>query len=719
MRIVSAHFENWAILRDVKLTFGTDPSKPLTVIRAKNGVGKTLSLQGLVWGFYGDGGIRLPYLGPGDTPDGSTCDIKVSIDFVVEEQTDLGLAEVRYSAFRSARERRDGNSFTRLSTEFDLRRWSESGSRSVAVPEDKMRQLLSNELKNIFFTDGDQVATFITGATAASQHYVRNAITSLLGIGLLSETLETARAGKREIQRHNAADSSQELGTLQSELASDGVAREKAVDERAQLLADLEALDPELEAAETALEDALAIGNEKELADDLQKVEQQSTRIKALLAQLRSQHASALVGEQVSGRAMYTPLRAAFSGLVRLREKGDIPRNMLPVLEERLAIGVCICGESLDPASAEGGKHRDAIEALISAQRDVDAVRSRLTELFFSTQASELARTEPTEWPDPEFKQLGSQRDALASQLESNHERLKELDKKIRALTDLNVVAKRQRRDALRAKVSDKSAEIARRDAEIGMLDSRIASNDAKLAALVRSNARFQLWADRLLAAEDVCSVIVKTIGELQDAEVKAVGKRMNDLFFRINSGSRAVLTSPLVGELAQVEITEEFKIRAKTNQGADLDLSSQLNGAGRRALVFSLIWALTEAAQIEMPRVIDTPLGMMDLSVKTNAVEVLSAPPAGGEPKRQVILLLQPSEILGCESALDQAGHWQTLSSTKQMDSATLDLLAARYPDNFDKGAVSVVVCDCSHRIACDVCRYSMWDAVAGSEVN
>ena len=53
----SARVRNFKLLRDVAIDFGDDPERPLTVIRAENGSGKTSTLLALQWGLYGQDGL--------------------------------------------------------------------------------------------------------------------------------------------------------------------------------------------------------------------------------------------------------------------------------------------------------------------------------------------------------------------------------------------------------------------------------------------------------------------------------------------------------------------------------------------------------------------------------------------------------------------------------------------------------------------------------------
>ena len=84
MKIEAARIRNFKLLREIDLSFSTDPQRPLTVIRAENGSGKTSTLQALRWALYGKDVLDEPLvrLSPADWPDDSICTISVEIDFV-------------------------------------------------------------------------------------------------------------------------------------------------------------------------------------------------------------------------------------------------------------------------------------------------------------------------------------------------------------------------------------------------------------------------------------------------------------------------------------------------------------------------------------------------------------------------------------------------------------------------------------------------------------
>jgi hypothetical protein len=140
------------------------------------------------------------------------------------------------------------------------------------------------------------------------------------------------------------------------------------------------------------------------------------------------------------------------------------------------------------------------------------------------------------------------------------------------------------------------------------------------------------------------------------------------------------------------------------------LDPDHELNGASKRALTLSFIWALTEVSGVIAPRVIDTPLGMMSGGVKSRVVEIISNPDlvpftgeAGtGQPQArqefQVIFLLTRQEILMVEDLLDsRAGRLKTLTNSASYPIDLLNDPKVEQP--------TILVCDCNHRQHCPVC--------------
>ena len=172
------------------LDFPTGNDKRLTVIRAENESGKTTILNWLQWALYGDDalpGKRREYrMHPidWDTSEGNRVPITVEVDFetiAVRRSRTHGLIEStqHYRIIRSTYDviRGDGWQLCGPST-VKLFEHTEKGSVPVDPPEARIREELPEELREIFFTDGDRALSFIEADVSAStkQERVRRAI---------------------------------------------------------------------------------------------------------------------------------------------------------------------------------------------------------------------------------------------------------------------------------------------------------------------------------------------------------------------------------------------------------------------------------------------------------------------------------------------------------------------------------------------------------------
>ena len=209
MKLRSVQIQNFKLLKDVSLTFSTDAQHPLTVIRAENGSGKTSLLYALLWAFYGTRGLpdsssELRLSSTHWSP-GTPCEISVRVEFEDTEFENVGgvqeASTTAYVLTRSVLETPgEGNSVTRQRDSFVIHAKSDAGADRLedAVARAFIRRLAPEEMRNIFFTDGDSVQRFITGdlGAKARQAAVHDAIRALLGLDSLrmaSTDLEKAR----------------------------------------------------------------------------------------------------------------------------------------------------------------------------------------------------------------------------------------------------------------------------------------------------------------------------------------------------------------------------------------------------------------------------------------------------------------------------------------------------------------------------------------------
>lgn len=679
MRLIKARFDGFRLLDGVEIEFSTDPDRNLTIIRAANESGKTTFLSALQWALFGDSALRSDYGTMSvDLPDGEVGETVAEVTYDVES----GGKRKRFRIIRSLTDR--AGSSARAKSSVHLFELTPSGNVEVNVAA-FLNNHMPPDLREVFFTDGDRAMSFIEGRRGEQQKRVRGAIEQMMGLPLLEDGLEHAKSVERDIRaKANSVSDDAELQKQQAELDAldrsipDLEARYATAQEEASNLDDL------FRNADRALIEALKLGNRDDIANELKSVEKQQDASEKRMAAADTAQSLLLSSKSFAREMLAGPLAEAGRMLDELRNKGQIPNTTIPVLEDRLTHSNCICDESLDPKTADGRKRRAAIEKLIEESRDSDAHRARVSELYFA--GRELFEEEPASW-SAEYKAAYAVRNDEQATYDELGRNIADLNARLKSVGDNNVQRAKEMRDTYLQQFSGKRDEITR--LEIALKDRR--DKRAMLAktvdALIKQDKKGKRFADELTAAGDIRQVLEKTLHAMKTREVEAVSRRMNELFLEM------IGADPDRSIIKRAAIAEDFSIAVHGRNERVLDPSQDINGASRRALTIAFILALTEVSGVEAPNVIDTPLGMMSGFVKREVVRVAA------EESWQLILLLTPDEIRGCEDILSKhAGKIYTMSNP------------AHYPTILrnDPGTTAARVIVCEHDLLsdCDVCE-------------
>jgi DNA sulfur modification protein DndD len=711
VKLKSARIKNFKLLRDVRLDFSDDATRPLTVIRAENGSGKTSTLMALRWALYGQDGLddSTMRLSATTWPEGTECEITVQLDFshtlynviageAVGSTTD-------YRLVRTARERPANDRPNRTEDRVVLYRIGEGGLEKVDPPDLAIGEMLPPEMQHIFFTDGDAALTFISPqlSKTSRRDQVREAIRSLLGVGLLEGASQHVAAARKHFNTEvSKASTSDDLAKITKEL-SDAQDRLTRDDDRLQNVEkQVEELARRYEEADKRLELALQAGDHDDLARQQNAAKLELTDARNNEQPLRRQHQQLLEDERVSLVLMGSSLQSGFAELAKLHEAGVIPSGSLPVIEERLELESCICGTSLAP----GTDARLKVEELIAEQRSVDESRQVLTELHHAAKVDlQRAASAGPGWLE-DLERLERTRLANRRAVTAAEERLRVLEQRIARIDKAAIAECRKDRDSLRVSLNDKQDERRALQVDIDRGQALIAELKPRQGELLRKDRRLGELTSRLTVTEDVAAVVRGVLDDLQQTYVDKVSERMNNLFLEMvgaDPESMAELASDSdtrerSAVFTAAEITPQYEIVVRSGDRT-LSPEHELNGASKRALTFSFIWALTEVSLVHAPRIVDTPLGMMSGRVKQRVIELITQPESGaGAVEKQVVLFLTRDEIRGIEPILDdRAGRIFTFSNS---DHYPIDLVNAP-----DVDSAEILRCECDHRQVCRIC--------------
>ena len=186
MRLIRAHVRNFKLLEDIQLEFSTKRDRPLTVIRAENGSGKTSLLYAFQWAFYGMAGLPAVAGSLRLTSTAASANVPTPVSVTIEfEYDDEYGTTARYRLVRSVVETPTKDDEVDRETErVRLLKITSAGEEDLTAPESWINRWVPQQLRDVFFTDGDSVQTFISAEIGERQRQaqVQNAIRNLLGI---------------------------------------------------------------------------------------------------------------------------------------------------------------------------------------------------------------------------------------------------------------------------------------------------------------------------------------------------------------------------------------------------------------------------------------------------------------------------------------------------------------------------------------------------------
>lgn len=697
MRLISTHIENFKLLENVKIDFSTDPKKPLTVIRAENGSGKTSILYALLWAFYGMPGLpesaRGLRLTSSVLPAGTPVEISVMVEF---EHTDDNNITTRYRLVRSVTETpQAGDKVDRRRDRVRLLKITSAGEDEVEGADALIGKFIPPRLKDIFFTNGDDVQTFISGNVSSQQRQdrVHRSIRMLLSL----DTLRTAKEDlefvfkklRAEVSKSGGSDTSKLEAALEetdAELAAGRAHADEVTEQLANMTDQKSKWDKELNGLR-------GFGDLDELNVRIETADRDCDLLEKARSRALGRMRDALRSEAISWTLMGDQLEEGMRLLSDLVDRRVIPGSSVEVLTDRLELKECICGEPLEP----GSDHRHRVEQLREEQRSESESRQRLTGLFHTARQARAAedgrQDQNNAYADQRLALLSEFTDAKdslaakANELEQLKERRKQIDEgRVRDLTSKIAGVER--------KIGDTRTDLGGIQARVQQLDERRQVQEQELREAekaVRVSGDLVVKRD---VAKDLAALAAGTLEMLEGDYVRRVSDRMNDLFMDI-VGSHPGFEA---GVFEGVHIDDNYNIIVDTHDGRTLDTDFELNGASQRALTVSFIWALMEVSGTTAPRIIDTPLGMITGGVKTRMVDRITRPSDANLPDFQVVLLLTRSEIRDVEELLDErAGEILTISCSKDYPT---DLV---HPWGIDHPVV--LACTCDHHQSCRIC--------------
>lgn len=702
MRLIRAHVRNFKLLEDVKLEFSTRRDRPLTVIRAENGSGKTSLLYAFQWAFYGREGLpdsaRDMRLTSTATPSHTPVMVSVTVEF---ERDDEYGNTASYRLIRSVTE--TPISDTKFEWQRDrvrLLRITSAGEEDLEPADSWIRAWLPKRLQDVFFTDGDSVQTFISGqiGTRQRQGRVQDAIRDLLGIdnfriaeGDLQAVFRNFRVEAAKSGGKNTENLELRLEQTDERVRTQKTALNKLRERQGNMASQRSAWGKELRSLR-------GIGDIDELNERIEQSELEQSRLERHRQGTMTRMQVALRSEEFSWQLLGDQLRKGLQQLSDLADRRIIPGASVEVIADRLELDECICGQSL----AIGTEHRQLVERLLEEQRGISASRQRLTELSHharrAADGEQSRRESGRAFPDMST-QLLQELTGISDGIRAKGIELKDLKARLNSIDDQHVRELVSRLDDVEAKMARTHQDIGAKESELSQAEEERTEQNQALKVAENEVAVSKELEVKRDVAEDLANLATSVLKVLERDYVGRVSKRMNELFMEIVGAPDETVRSDFGSVLyAGVRFDDDFNIVIDTAGGNRLDPDFELNGASKRALTLSFIWSLMEVSGALAPRMIDTPLGMVSGGVKFRMVDAITKPPADDLPSFQIVLFLTRSELRDVEDLIDdRAGSTVTLSCSEHYPVDLIYSWGGGYPVS--------CICSCDHRHSCRTC--------------
>lgn len=698
MKILSAKFENFRLLRDLEIDFSDVLDKRLTVIRAANESGKTTMLIALQWALYGDAALpgkgREFRLSPLDAED-KNIQITVTVEFEVTRysKTPSGERETKrkYKILRSAQELR--NDFAKRKPSIaQLYEINDNGANQIDNPDQVIRDELPPELREVFFTDGDRALNFIDVDTDESEKRkrVESAIRSLLGLEIIEKAITHVKKAEGKLNtKIKTSNTGGKLGDITSRLEDIEclISREEKNLESAD--ESFSNFGEKLEKISEAIEENLKKGDQEQLAKELAQVRKHRGEISKRSKNTERNHSYLFRDQVLADNLVTTSLQSVFTKLDELYDQKKIPRETIPILQERLERGICICGEKLD-AGDETTQHRiKHIRELIKASEESDKVQKTITKLYYAT-LEQRNKNNSQQW-QKQYEEISNIRESLLEEDKSAGRSETDIERKIDSLGNVNIAELKKTQTVYQKKRNESIQRQTEAQTKLKSLKEQKENLIEQRDVLLKQKNKNDIFLAERDVISDILGVFEGAFNQIKKEELDKVSNRMNSLFLEMTGHDPE---QESLATIRRSEISPEFDILVYGGpDDKTLNPDVDLNGASRRALTLAFILALSKISEVVAPNIIDTPLATTSGQVRRAILKTAI------RESKQLILFLTHDEIRGCEDIIDEeAGTVFTLTNS------------GHYPTMLanDPGVneAKILRCRCNHRNTCETCE-------------
>jgi DNA sulfur modification protein DndD len=659
------------------IEFDTDSEQPITLVCAKNDVGKTAVLDGIKFCLYGfeDGEEARTQCINRTAALKDSGETSVTM-WVHHDGESYKIKRGHYfSRVDSAEDRTSENPFMQIvvapgtddeDVYINTKDEDREGQQDIDDAEDFVSDLLPEKTVQFFMFDGDRIQAFAEKLEDADAS-IRDAIEQILGIREIQNAIndlddiaisyydsqyneassEADDYKNKKVEREEVREDLDDLQEELEDIKSDLEEAEEELDKKKKELADAENLE---ELYENYIKARVRLYGVDEVPDAEETLDEET------LDDIGESVVEKIRGIRIQQQSLYKNFgpAAAVVAADNLEERipeqdSTIPKALRKTLRDH--DGAClVCGQSFDADEDRVGgldaeqedcdvcgrplhiSESDLIDRYREIDRDATDDAVRLSERISSALKFQDEEDISPSSMKEDFGSFDDDSSDLEQRREQLESRIARLDNDLdNAMDETERQSLRDRRDQLETRRDRLLVRKGERQSDIGSKKEELNEIDDELDGMEGATEREARYKRLLNTSEQTQNVFQEAKKSIVDSQRRKVEKEASRLFLEMSNKS----------DLYEgLDIDKEYRLRIKIEDEIR-DLSEQDPSQGARQIIaYAFNAAVARSTSWEAPFVIDTPTGRLDNEHKTKLFD--SLPEFGS----QIMILYQPREM-------------------------------------------------------------------------
>lgn len=605
MRFIKIELENFRQYKGrKKIEFSLDKEKRFTIIQGPNGSGKTNLLNALTWCLYGQEKhisnsserisvnlVNKKYLE--EVEPNSEIKMWVKLSLVNEKQEQYLIERVLKGCKES------DNSIT-LQKDYVNVMWLQGREwkRIAMMPHYFIsRLLLPEDIEGFCFFDGERLDNFFNESDFTIQESIHN----VAQITLLSDLLEHLDNVSKEIQK-NAKSTNPQIETYKKEMDYHDSEIKRNQDDKEKYSSDYKTIQENINNISEKLKNYPA-AKIQELEIKRIDVEQNIDTLENKLNDIKGESLKHLI-EIAPFFYCKNAILATIDIINEMYSSGQLPPKIKePFLRELLESGKCICGNDI----SQNSPFRKNIEYLIKVKTsDLDDIINNSK--FELETIQKLVN---------EFKSTrnlhGTKISEITDDLDNKSRELKEIKTKIGNIDVEEIQRLDKDREIWHLKKDDAYRNMTLCEANVEWNKNLYNTASLKHKKELTKDETHKLLIKRIEFCENALNVIESIKNEILD-EVRTIIETKTSEYFLNLIWKKKTFSKVTINNKYNVEVLDIRGKKAKDD----------LSAGERQILALSFIASVREAARLNSPVIIDTPLGRISSEPKESIAELL-----------------------------------------------------------------------------------------------